>query len=238
MEELGVKKIVEEKIVEQKTPVFLTGLMTIILIAVYTFTLKSYEPAASLIVTGGIIVYPFTFLITALIFRNYGFKETRKSIFISSLLYVIFFVLMIMCVSPHGNNITSGYNAVVQYLFTNNFFEIGETRIFYPTLGQFFSVVVAFVVSHLLFAVIYNAIHKFTVDYLAVGLSVFIAYVVDRLLFMPILFAKGLSNGSNTFDYFIRCLTSEFIIAILCSILIVVLYVIITSIKKLVKKKA
>ena len=39
----------------------------IMLIATFIFTLKSYEPAKNIILTGGIIVYPFTFLIISFI---------------------------------------------------------------------------------------------------------------------------------------------------------------------------
>ena len=55
--ELGVK-LVNEK----KTPVFLTGMLAMVLIVAYTFTLKNYEPATNIIITGGIVVYPLTFL--------------------------------------------------------------------------------------------------------------------------------------------------------------------------------
>lgn len=230
-ENLGVLR---EKSV--KRPVFLTGLLAVILIIVYPLSLKTYEPAPNIFIMGGIIVYPITFLITSYISKYYGFKESRKSIFIACGLYLAFMILMMISIIPTSNNATSGYNMVLQYLFTNNVYNIGDTRIFYPTLGQYFSVVISFLVSHLLYAAIYNAINKFTVDYLAVGLSLFIAYIIDRLIYMPILYAEGLINGSNTFDYFIKCLTSEFIAAILCSLIIIVVYVIITSIRKKVKK--
>jgi uncharacterized PurR-regulated membrane protein YhhQ (DUF165 family) len=235
---IGVKlnknRVIERN--DKKRPVFLTGLLAIILIITYTLTLKSYEPANNIIVMGSILVYPLTFLIIAYISKYYGFKEARRSIYTSSALYIVFMLLMLICIIPKANNATSGYNAVIQYIYGNNFFTIGDTSIFYPMLGQFFSVVVAFLVSHLLYATIYNAIKNFTIEYLAVGLSIFISYILDRIIYMPILFAEGLMNGSNTFNYFIQCLTSEFMAAILCSLIIIVLYVIIISIKKAIKK--
>lgn len=221
---------------ENKSPVFLTGLLAILLILTFMFTLKIYEPARNIQITGGILLYPFTFLIMAFISKYYGFKEARKSIFTSSALFVVFILLVMICVLPSASGATSGYNAVLQYVFANNADYIGSFRYFYPTLGQFFGVLIGFIVSHLLYAVIYNAVHSFTIDYLAVGLSVFIAYIIDRIIFTPLLFAQGLMNGSNTFDYFIKCLTSEFMGAILCSVLIIILYSIITSIKNLFKE--
>lgn len=220
----------------QKCPAFAMGLLTVLLLISYVFTLKIYEPVQNIMITGGILVYPLTFLVLAYVFRYYGFKETRKCIFGSALLFIIFVVLTALCVIPKANNQTSNYNAVVQYLYTNNFFMLGDMKIFYPTLGQFLGLVGAFVISHLLFATIYNAIHKYTVDYLAVGLSIFIAAITDRIIFMPSLFLENLISGANTFDYFLKCLTSEFMGTIVATVVVIILYVIITSIKDARKK--
>ena len=220
----------------QKRPVFLTGLLTLLLIASYIFTLKDYDIATNIIVSGGIILYPFTFLIISFISKKYGFKEARRSIFVSALLYITFIILIIIAVTPKANTATSGYNAIVQYVFVNNIKDIGGFSLFYPTLGQFFGLLIAYVVSHLLYATIYNAIHRFTIDYLAVGLGLFIAYIVDRLLFIPILYAKGLSTGANTFEYLIKVLTSEFIVGVGVAVLLVIVYMIINVILKAIKK--
>ncbi len=220
-----------------KRPVFATGLLTILLVVSYVFTIKNYEPASNIIISGGILFYPLTFLIVAYISKYYGFKEARKSIFISVGLFVLFILLMMIGIIPAANNQTSSYNAVIQYLYCNDFFMVGNTRIFYPPLGQFFGVIIAFSVSHLLYATIYNAIHKFTIDYLAMGLSTFIGAIVDRIIFVPMLFLENLLDGSNTFEYFIKCLTSEFIATIIMVIVMIVLYIIVTAIKDATKRK-
>lgn len=216
--------------VYKKRPMFASGLLTILLAISYIFILKVYEPAPSIMVTGSILVYPLTFLVVAYISRYYGFKETRKCIFMSFLLFIIFIAITTICVIPKPNSQTSSYNAVIQYLYTNNFFMIGDTKIFYPTLGQFLGTAISFLVSHLLFATIYNAIHNYTVDYLAISLSIFIAAIVDRIIFMPSLFLENLIKGFNSFEYFIKCLTSEFIATIAATLIIIILYIILTTI--------
>lgn len=230
-EELGV---INKK--EGKTPIYLTGLLSIMLIATFIFTLKSYEPAQNIILTGGIIIYPFTFLIIAFISRYYGFKASRKAIFISIFVYISFFLIMMIGVLPKPNAATSGYNSIIQYFFANSSLELGNTTIYYPVLGQFLSVLISYLVSHLLFAAVYNAVNIFTIDYLAIGLSLFISYILDRLVFMPILFFSGLIDKSNSFDYLIKCLTSEFIASIMITILLIIIYIIFTSVKKAVSK--
>lgn len=140
-------------------------------------------------------------------------------------------------VLPPSNDVTSGHNLTIQYLFTSDFFSIGDFRIYHPMLGQFFGTLISFVVSHLLYATVYNAISNLTVDYLAMGLSIFIGYIVDRILFMPMLLAQNLMDGVNTFEFFLKCLTSEFIGAIVAALVIVILYVILTSIIDAMKKR-
>ncbi len=220
-----------------KRPVFLVGLLTVLLIVSYVFTIKTYEPAKNILISGGILIYPITFLVVALISKYYGFKETRKSIFISSALFIVFIVLTMICIIPKPNAQTSSYNAVIQYLYANDFLMIGDTRIFYPILGQFFGLIIAFIVSHLLYATIYNAIHNYTTNYLAMGLAVFIASIIDRIIFIPLLYLENLLNKSNNFEYFMKCLTSEFIGTIFFIVIMIVCYVIITSIVDAKKQK-
>ena len=216
----------------KKSPTFLTGLLSLILIISFIFTLKNYEPAKNIIITGGIVTYPLTFIIIAIINKYYGFKEARKSIVISTLLYISFMILATVSIMPNPNQITSGYNAIVQYIFANNFKEFAWGTLFYPMLGQFLGVAVAYLASHLLFVTIYSITKDYTIDYLAMGLGLFISYIVDRIIFIPLLLARGLIKGTNTFNYMIQILTSEFIAAIFMTIILIILYIIITNIKK------
>lgn len=234
---LGVLKRPSDRYKEIKKPTFLIGLMTILMIVSFIFTLKTYEPVKNIIITGGILVYPFTFLIIAYISKYYGIKEAHKSVFTSAILFAIFFLLIMVCLLPNANTATNGYNAIVQYVFANDFFLLGDTHIFFPTMGQFCGIVIAFITSHLLFASIYNAIHRYTIDYLAMGLSAFISAIIDRIIFVPILLLENLLNGSNSFEFFIKCLTSEFIATIAFVMIIIILYVIITHIKDSTMKK-
>ena len=221
----------QEEILKENLPAFGIGLMSMLLIATYIFSLKFFEPAGNLILTAGILNYPFTFLITSLICTKYSFKVARKSIYMSAILYALFIFIMMISIIPSGNEISMQYNAIVQYLFANNQGHILGIRVFYPTLGQFFGVLVSFIISHLLFATVYNAVRHYTIDYLAVGLSLFIGYIIDRIIFIFLLFAKGLYKGNNTFDFVIKVLTTEFMGCILACVLLIILYAIISKFK-------
>ncbi len=224
--------IEEKESVVKKSPVFLTGLLTIILIITFIFTLKNYEPVKNIIITGGIVTYPLSFLIVSFINRYYGFKETKKSILISSLLFIIFFLLVVISIMPSANEITSGYNAIVQYIFASGFKEFSWGTLFYPAIGQFLGILISYFSSHLLFATIHSVTKEYTVDHLAMGLGLLISYIVDRIIFVPIYLSKSLIKGSTTFNYLIQILTSEFIAAIFTTLILILVYVIFTSIKK------
>lgn len=236
MDPVTLPPVVEK---EKKSAYFATGLLTLILIVTYMFTLKMYEPVRNMLITGSIMVYPLSFLIIAYVSKYYGFKEAKKSVFMSSILFAIFILLVMICLMPTANNATAAYNMVIQYIFANNYVEIGTWTLFYPILGQFFGLIIAYVTGHLIYAKVYDAIHGITVDYLAAGLGIFIGYIVDRMLFIPLLYAESLIKKMNSFQHLIKCLTSEFMGAILGTLIVIVVYVVISTIKdKKNKKKA
>jgi len=222
---------------EEKRPVFLVGLLTIILIVSYMFTYKTYEPVKNIVISGGILVYPLSFLVIAYICKYYSPKEAKKSTYISAGLFAIFVLLVVIGIMPEPNTETTSYNAVIQYLFANDYFMLGDMRIFYPLLGQFLGLILAFIVSHWLYAVIYKAIKNYVPEFLSMGLSVFIACIIDRLIFIPLLFLENLIDKSNTFQYFLKCLTSEFMVVIPAVFILIILYLIINKIKDRINKK-
>ena len=231
-EPLPTFKEMKKESKKENSPALWTSLLSVLLIATFMFSLKFYEPADNLILTGGIYIYPLTFLIVAIICKFYGFKSARKSIFASVLAVLIFTFITMLCVIPDGNSTSMQYNAIIQYIFANDSTYIGSFRIFYPTLGQYFGVLISFIISHLLYATIYNVTHKITIETLSIGLSLFIAYIIDRIVFIFLLFAEGLSKKTNTFDFVIKCLTSEFMAAIAVSVLIIIVMAIVIAVTK------
>lgn len=222
---------------EAKAPVFLTCLIAIILIITYSYTLKMYEPATNLILTGGILVYPISFLANIFMTKNYGLKAARKSIFTAAAIFVIFILLIMFCAVFEANKTTAAHDAMLQYVFVNDVFYIGKIAVYYPTLGQFFGVLISFLASHILYSTIYSALAKVkTNEYLSMGLSLFIAYIVDRIIFIPLLYSEGLIKGSNTFDYLVKCLISEFMAAMFASVLVIIAFTIINNLKNKFKK--
>ena len=208
------------------------GLMTISIIVAYIFTLKFYEPVPNVLVTGGIFSYPITFLLTLFITDKYGLKESKKSIYISSSLFLLFLLLIIISLLPVSNTTTMQYNSIVQYLFANNQFHITNNIIFYyPTLGQCFGILFGFIISHLLTSIIYNSISKVSSYIVSAGIALFIGYSIDRIIFVILLFIEGLIAKDNTIDFVIRFITSECLASLIASIIILILFIIIKNIK-------
>ena len=217
---------------KDSTPAFLTGLLTILLIASYIFIPKVYSPANHIYINGSILVYPLTFLIITIMLKKYTFTEVRKSIYTSSALFLLFLLIMCIGITPKANTDSTNYNIVIQFLFANNNYKIGEFNLFYPVLCQVFGVIVPYFISHLLYATLYVALISYTLNYLAVLLSLFIAYIIDRSLYVTIYFANDLLNNPDIFNTYIKYLTSEYIAAILMVVIILFLDLLFIPVQK------
>ncbi len=209
----------------------LITLLTIILIADYIFIHKNYEPIKNMIITGGTIIYPFSFLVTTFIANKYNKKEARKHIYVSSAMFILFILIIILGLIPKASYTTLVYNSTIQSIFASNMLNIGNVTIYYPILGAFFGTVIAFIVSHTIYLLFYNLIRSSTINFVAMGLSTLVGLVLDRLIFMLLLYGKNLITGDNSFQYFIKCLTGEFMFAIIMTVVLIIIYVIFSSIK-------
>ena len=219
------------------SPSFLTGLLAILLITSYIFIPKTFSLSENIIVDGAAVIYPITFLVIALMCRKYSFKVVRRTIYISSLLYLSFLFLLSMSVLIPANSDTSNYNLVVQYIFAGNMKDIGGITIYYPLFGQLLSIVLAYAISHLIYSLIYFNLKEFTMDYLAAFLSMFIAYIIDRSLFVPLFNINYVFGSEGEFNYFIKYLAGEFMITVFIVVLLLILYSVFSAIKKGSKKE-
>ena len=206
------------------SPSFLTGLLTILLIASFVLVPKTYSLSENIMVDGSVLVYPFTFLIISLMCNRYSFKQIRKSIYLSTILYLIFMVVMCIGVVIPANSDTSNYNVVIQFIFAGNAKEFGDVTIFYPLLGQTFGLALSYFVSHLIYALIYFIIKDFTMDYLAALLAIFISYIIDRTIFIPMYCNNFVFGDKPEFNYFIKFLAGEYLVSLFVIIVILCFY--------------
>lgn len=206
------------------SPSFLTGLLTILLIASFILIPKTYSITENIIIDGSILVYPFTFLILTFMCKRYSFKQIRKSIYLSSILYLVFMFFICLGINPPANSDTSNYNLVIQFIFAGNSKEFGEATLFYPMIGQTFGIVIAYFVSHLIYALIFFILKDITIDYLSALLGLFIAYIIDRTIFSPIYCNDFVFGTKPEFDYFIKFLAGEYLFAIFIIIIILLIY--------------
>lgn len=206
------------------SPSFLTGLLTILLIASFILVPKSYSITDNIMVDGSILVYPITFFIISLMCNRYSFKQIRKSIYLSTLLYLIFMVIMCLGVIIPANSDTSNYNVVIQFIFAGNSKELGDLTLYYPLLGQTFGLALAYFISHLIYALVYFIIKDFTMDYLSALLATFISYIIDRTIFIPLYCNNYVFGDKPEFNYFIKFLAGEYLVSLFVIVIILFLY--------------
>ena len=147
MDEIPTKTIKKTS----SSPTFITCLLTVLLIATYLLIPKLYEPAKNIIFNASITAYPFTFLVIMLAARKYSFKEMRKSIYTSSIVFILFLLIMCIGLIPIANSDTMNYNVVIQFLFGINNIPLGNLTLFYPQLSLVLGIVLSYIIGQLNF---------------------------------------------------------------------------------------
>jgi len=218
---ISMKKVTKSN----PSPTFITCLLSVLLIATYLLVPKLYEPAKNIVFNASITAYPFTFLLIVLAARKYTFKELRKSVITSTIIFILFLIIMCIGIMPAANSDTMSYNVVIQYLFGLNSFQIGDYSIFYPELNLVLGIAVAYFIGHLLYLFIYNALSTPSNEGMVVMLSLFISYIIDRTIFMPIYYSRVLTQD-NSFAYFVKNLTGEYVASILVVITLILVFLI------------
>jgi len=216
-----------QKIVKKaSSPAFITSMLSVLLIATYLLVPKLLEPAKNIVFNASITVYPLTFLLIILGAKKYSFKEMRKSIITSSIVFILFMLVMCIGLIPISNTDTMNYSIVIQYLFGINNVPVGDITLFYPQLSLVGSILASYIIGHLLYLYIYYALKDHAMASLIVTLSLFISYIIDRTIFMPIYYSNILLREENSFAYFVKCLTGEYFTAILIIIVLVIVFMI------------
>ena len=124
----------------------------------------------------GTIVFTTTFFTNGLITKQYGKKESQKSILLSSIIYIIFSLSMILSLAhkPFCN----------QNDFCNQAFEKYKalSEIFIPSLRILISSLLAFIISQFFCTFIFDKLNKFS-KFIPMPTSIFLSSILDHVSF-------------------------------------------------------
>lgn len=166
------------------------------------------------------ILYPITFLITILIYKKSDFKETHKNIIRTSTIILLFMLIISIFNTIPGNYISRETDLALKQIFTPNFILIKKFPIYYPDLLNLITFTLLFYFSHTLILILYEAMEPYTKKFIAFGLAMFIPLTLDVICYVSI---------NNIFDEIefpkmITNLTSNFVIVIISTILMTIIY--------------
>ncbi len=208
------------------TNTFITYLLIIFIIICGLFRYKTIyiEPNNVLEVSISNILYPFTFLLIILLNKKTSFKETHKVVIKTSIIFLIFMLLVSIFNSIPGNYYSREIDLALKEVLTPNYFIINKTLIYYPDLLNIISFTLLYYFSHTLILILYEAMEPYTKKFIAYALSMFIPFTLDTLCYISIndVFKE------IEFNKMITNLTSNFVIVIIFTIITTIIY----SIKK------
>lgn len=209
---------------KKETNTILTYLLLtfIIISAIFKYKTIFIEPNNVLEVSISNLVYPFTFLFTVLLFKKTNFKITHKTIIKISLIFLIFTLIISVMNSIPGSYYTRETDLALKNILTPNYFMIKNTPIYYPDILSTISFALLFYFSHILIVILYEAMEPYTYKFVAFALSMFIPFALDTICYTTLT-----STFENVeFTKLITNLTSNFVIVIIYSIIITLLYLI------------
>lgn len=213
-----------------KKSTFITYLLILFILICGIFRYKNIfiEPNNVLEVSISNIIYPFTFLFIILIYNIIGFKETHKTIIKTTILFILFILCISVLNSVPGNYSTREVDMALKTVFTPNHFMVGTNTFYYPNILNVISFTLLFYFSHTLILILYEAMEPYTKKFIAFCLAMFIPFALDTLCYVSI---NDVFNEIK-FETIITHLTSNFIIVIIGTLLMTIIY----SLKKVSSK--
>lgn len=195
-------------------------ILFVILCQIFRYKTIYLEPNHILESSISNIIYPFTFLFIIIIHKKSDFKNTHKVVINTTLLFILFMLFITLI-----NNITSSagsikFDIALKQLFTPYNHIIHGYIYYYPDILNIIIFALLFYFSHTIILILYEAIEFYTNKIITFFLSMFIPYTLDTLCYTAIIdIFKQID-----FNKLILDLTSNFVIVIIFTILITLIY--------------
>jgi len=203
-------------------------LLTVIIIcSIFRYKTLFIEPNNVLEVSISNLLYPFSYILTILILKKTNFKETHKTIISVALVFLVFTILVSLMNSIPGNYYSRDIDLWLKEILTPKFFIVNKTAIYIPNLFNILSYTILFYFSHVLLVILYEAMEPYTKKFIAFSLAMFIPYALDTICFTTIISTVELVE----FNKLILNLTSNFVVVIIYTIVMTIIFSL-TNIKK------
>lgn len=183
----------------------------------------------NLIINLSIVIYPISFLITGLITKEGGIKESKKSLKLTFLIILIFYLITSILCTVNSTTNSNDISTSLREVFTPNYFNVYDLTIYYPNLINLFTMLTVFYLSHNIFIILYDICKNYVSIFLTFVIAILISGFIDQMLYVSF---TTIFNGLNTkldLVNYVKNLTANFIITIFTSIILSIIFPIITK---------
>ena len=183
--------------------------------------------APHLTISASLLAYAFTFLFTAKLNEETNIDNTKnilKKVVIGTL---IFYLFMIVINSLSGMTSTKEITESLRNIFTPNKLAIKSISIYYPNLINLISSILIFYLTHNIFSITFEITKDYTSKTISFIMSILISFIIDQMIYISVISFIPLYNESITLTNYIENLTASFIMIILTSVIMTIIYSII-----------
>lgn len=190
--------------------------ITLLLSIIFYDTKVNFAP--NLDVSIGLIIYSFTFLINILMFNKIKLKNSRWVIFNSAIFILgFYFITSLLCsINPEAD--------LIKMVFCPNNVIIGNFALYYPNLGHLITFLIVYMFSHYMFLIVYDVVEDNSNYLVGFIMAILITFLLDQMLYTGITTFYDLINNNVTIKMYINTLTSNFIIILMESIVMLFIY--------------
>lgn len=193
-------------------------ILFILVLLSYLFNTINIELYNNATVSIGVALYSLTFLVSSIMIERNKIKECKKYV-LSSVKYMILFfgLVTIMCQFDSSNELINS----IKNVFTPNTYTINNYSLYYPNVYKLIVYLIVYYFSHYIFFVTYEVSYENVGYLISFLLSILISFILDQMLFTTIYNIPYLFTEKIVVNDFLNILTSNFIVTLLSSIILV-----------------
>lgn len=165
----------------------------------------------------GVLLYSLTFLVSSIMIERNKMKDCKKYVLSSIKYLVLFFIIAtIMCQVSSSNDLINS----IKNVFTPNVYSIYSYNIYYLDIYKLVTYLIVYYFSHYIFFISYEVTYENAGYLVAFLISTLIGFILDQMIFTTVYNFPYLFTNKIVLYDFLNILTSNFIVTLISSIIL------------------
>ena len=166
------------------------------------------------------IIYAFTFLFTAILYKKSNFNKTHTIILKTIYSIIIFIFIITLLNNINSTTDTVAFDIALKHIFTPSNIILNNITFYYPNILNLILFLLLFYFSQTILVLFIEALEPYTNRFMAFYISMFIPYTLYLICYGTFI---DIFNKAS-FNIIISHLTSNFIISIIFTLIISLTY--------------